>query len=150
MPQRSENLWQAAVREAGHAIIAGVLGVSCGEATLVPDSEREPAGAAHLCESLEGPGRGRIPTQHDCADQTFLDDNIIVAMAGAEAEREIIGSYASNGLLRDSLGYSDLSPIRATQLRRVARQLVKKHRTRIRSFAQQLIALNELDEFLSR
>jgi hypothetical protein len=78
-------------------------------------------------------------------------------MAGAEAEREIIGSCGSDALatwecdcMRSNAADSNVSPRRAADLRGVARQLVKKHRNRIFDIADQLIALYEMDELLAR
>jgi hypothetical protein len=77
-------------------------------------------------------------------------------MAGAEAEREIIGrcfgehDSRSRDLVVDYLDYSDVCPERAERMRRFTRQLVKRHRDAILSFAEQLMAAAELDELVER
>lgn len=72
-------------------------------------------------------------------------------MAGDEAEREIIGWAADESdRPQCGIGYSDDRPEGSARLRRFARQLVKRHRSTILSFANQLIAADELAELLAR
>jgi hypothetical protein len=68
----------------------------------------------------------------------------------------IIGSCGSTDAYderkydQNSVCYFDDSQLSATRLREFARQLVNEHRARILSFAEQLVALDELGELVAR
>jgi ATP-dependent Zn protease len=73
-----------AVHEAGHAVIGRVLGMVCGEATIVPDNADE-MGHAHPENPLHRWKRG------DGSRKQLADDFCISLYAGAEAEKLILG-----------------------------------------------------------
>ncbi len=156
MPPTPDKLWHAAVHAAGHAVVARVLGLSAGHASLVPDFEEETAGVDYMLDALQAWEWSHLhPHQKQRA---FWDGKIIALMAGSEAECEIIGSCAGGDahdrrqcdLIAGDLEYRDDWPRRAARLRRFSRQLVKRHRSAVLSFANQLIAADELDELLAR
>lgn len=153
----NQKLRHAAVHEAGGAVVARMLGLTCGRATLVPDYE-EPAEVAYFFEAVHAFEWRHHHSHRYRDDRAFWHGKIIATMAGAEAEREILGScLEGNGhgrqqwdLVGDNLGYSDDWSKRAARLRRFARQLVKRHRSAILHFAKQLIAADQLDDLLAR
>ena len=151
MTRNPDKFWHDAVHEAGHAVIARALGVSSGYANLSDDRSEQRSGEAFILEAmlaLEWNRRGM--------GGAFRRGSIIASMAGTEAERQIIGSslrrYHQDGrsseLDFDVPGCEDDQ--RAERLRRFARQLVKRHRNAILSFAEQLVAAADLDELLAR
>lgn len=121
-----DRRWHDAIHEAARIAIGRRLGLPFGYAE--PAYEQEGVDNRALW-------RGRI----------------IANMAGTEAEREIIGWCAEDdrGAECDSR-YSDEGPERIARMRRLARQLVKRHRATILRFADQLIAADELGELLAR
>jgi hypothetical protein len=156
MERIPDKLWHAAVHAAGHAVVARVLGLSGGRPSLVPDFEEETAGVDYMLDVLQAWEWSHLHPNRN--QRAFWHGKIIAHMAGSEAECEIIGSCAGGDkhdrrrcdLIAGDLKYSDDWPKRAVRLRRFARQLAKRHRSAVVSFANQLIAADELDELLAR
>jgi hypothetical protein len=153
----ADRLWHDAVHEAGRAVVSRALGLTSGYANLVPDYEEPSPGTAFIFDALQASEWNRLHPERHGNDGAFWRGRIIATMAGAEAELEIIGICAGSGghereqcdSTGEDLGYSGDWPQRAVRMRRFARQLVKRHRGTILRFAEQLIAADELDEFLA-
>ena len=146
-----DRLYHDAIHEAGRVTISRVLGLPSGYAIPVPEHEEQTAGHAFVVNTLLASEWNRLHPDRDGDDRAFWRRMIIADMAGAEAEREIIGSCAEE---HDDpqwvCGYSNDRPVRSARSRRLARRLVKRHRDTILSFADQLIAADELGELLAR
>lgn len=143
----------AAIHEAAHAVIARVLGLSCGKVTLEPETRirgerdgsgkvvfvHEPGPLAHAeisrrsYASVKYPGAG---TKQAC-DEAF----VIQLYAGHEAECLICGEAEHN----DTHDREDAAAIlgdalhREAELRRKARELVVEHRAMIEQVATALL-----------
>jgi len=158
MTRTPDKLWHDAVHEAGHAVIARVLGVNSGYANLVPDYEEQTPSHAFIFDALQAWEWNRLHPRRSGDDRPFWRGRVIATMAGVEAEREIIGWCAGDAEhdcrrcdpMGDNPAYSNGPPELSARMRRFARQLVKRHRNAILSFAEQLIAADELDELLAR
>src|SRR5262245_52229508 len=85
------DVLHTAVHEAGHAVIGRVLGMDCGPVTIVPDDDS----AGHSVtfdpwvtyERWEERGKSRGDDMH-----SIYIGRILTLMAGAEAERELLGT----------------------------------------------------------
>ena len=148
--------------EAGHAVIARVLTLMCGGASIVPDFDEGHAGHSITedpwsCES-QWEKRGKVR-----GADAVLHAGIIVLMAGAEAEIELLGSTQSGDAfdrseiemmadhLRRGASWSRVEP----RLRAMTRMLVRRHRVMIERVAAALLeskTLNreELDGLIGR
>jgi hypothetical protein len=140
-----------AVHEAAHAAIGRVLTLKCGGATIKPDYDEVTAGTAHTydqwCCIDEWANRGRVRNVH-----AALHARIITVMAGAEAEREMLGRCSGGDgddryqielmalELAPSTDWSKLEP----RLRAMTRMLVRRHRARIERVAEALLARTTL------
>ena len=150
-----DRVWHDAVHEAGHAVIARALGLTSGYTNLSPGCGEQISGDAFIHDALQSWSWNCRHPERNGNDGAFWRGTIIARMAGAEAEREIIGSCLGRcgddrrlpGLIRDGLGYEQ--PEGAVRMRRFARQLVKRHREAILRFADQLVAAAELDELVA-
>jgi hypothetical protein len=141
-----------AVHEAGHAVIARVLGLRCGELTIVANLDEGYAGCSHASDpwltvdDWERAGRYR---EHDI--RQAYRGYVLGLMAGAEAEIEILGEAEEDGDADDRhwiirAAWSSDSGIGASRwhryeprLRRQARRLVRKHREKIERVANALL-----------
>jgi ATP-dependent Zn protease len=87
-PPRSGK--RTAIHEAGHAVIGRVLGMTCGPATIVPDTN----GAGHSITRdpwlTYGEWEARGKYRGDQIGSIMLG-RVLTMMAGAEAERVLIG-----------------------------------------------------------
>jgi hypothetical protein len=149
-----------AIHEAGHAVIARVLGLSSGEANIIPNEQEDVAGCATVYDGwktanewdqqvFEQRKRGVVPRKVRLARSAFRG-LIIVKMAGAEAESELLGDCAGgDGYDREEielivhfdeaeLSY-DLWRRHEPRMRRQARRLVRKHRDKIERVAAALV-----------
>ena len=158
MRRTPDKLWHDAVHEAGHAVISRALGLTSGYANLAPDASDQRSGEALIFDALQCCRWNSRHPERNGNDTAFWDGTIIASMAGAEAEREIIGTCLgrcehgtrSSDPISNDLGYEDDGAGRTARMRRFAQQLVKKHRAAILRFAEQLVAVDELDELLAR
>lgn len=156
MRRTPDKLWHDAVHEAGHVVVARALGLTAGYANFFLDCA-EISAHAFIFDALQALAGGRLQSARKEDDAEFWHDKIIARMAGAEAEREIIGMCLGadgddHGQLKfgDDLAYADEEPEHAVRMRRFARQLVKRHQDAILRFAEQLVAAAELDELVAR
>jgi hypothetical protein len=149
MKRPRQNLRSTAIHEAGHAVIARVLGIACGRATIVPDLDDKIAGHAitydqHATMHQWGQ-RGHWREVHYA-----VHGYILALMAGAEAEIVINGACAGGdgedrhciAVAADSSD-SNFSPEKWTRfeprMRRQTRRLVRKHREKIERVAADLL-----------
>ena len=155
MRRAPDRLWHDAVHEAGHAVIARTLGLTSGYTNLFPGCAEHMSGHPFIHDALQSWSWNCRHPERNGNDDAFWRGMIIARMAGAEAEREIIGSCLgrcgddsrSSDLIRDGLGNEQ--PEDAARMRRFARHLVKRHREAILRFADQLVAAVELDELVA-
>jgi hypothetical protein len=140
-----------ATHEAGHAVIARVLTLLCGEATIKPDYEEGCAGYAAIGDPLESVTvwHSRFKRRTLYAVDAAYRARIIACMAGTEAEAELLGAAEGGdgedlyhiGLLAEELPGCDLD-----RLRRMTRMLVRRHRKRIERVAKVLLVKETLTE----
>ena len=80
------------IHEASHAVIGRVLTLTCGQATIVPDYDEGSAGHSitedHWRCTSEWQKRGKVRDNFDVVWHAL----IMMAMAGAEGEIELLGS----------------------------------------------------------
>ena len=141
---------QTAYHEAGHAVIGRVLTCVCGGATIKPDYKKGTRGRAKAVASEdEWEKRGKFRTfRAGCHAQ------IMLSMAGAEAEKELFGRQSSTGDGDDRLQIARVGQEIASEgyfwesleprLRRMTRMLVRRHRALIERVAKALLAKTEL------
>ena len=166
-PEQSDDgiLWHTAVHEAGHAVIGRILNLPCGKATIVPDFDEETNGFALVTREPDT-NRAHWYDHHDKwrGLEVVFHANILVSMAGAEAERVVIGcDYGGDSDDETNISWmgasmmDTLSPERdrlLAQLRRHTSRLVRKHRLRIERVAFALMEHrtlqgHEIDELVS-
>jgi hypothetical protein len=154
-----------AYHEAGHAVIARVLTLACGGATIKPDYRERTAGVSHtagpdICIH-EWEKRGKVR----CSDDVAFRARIIGYMAGAETEAVLLGNETRGdgddrhqiGLMAECLSgdpdvFWDRTEVR---LRAMTRTLIRRHRHRIERTAQALrrkttLSGTELDMLIGR
>jgi ATP-dependent Zn protease len=134
-----------AVHEAGHAVIGRALGLACGPATIIRDGNE--LGHAIVEDPLRTWQRGDGPRRR------LLESHCITLYAGAEAEREILGTelvgdgadrdkaemciYQSNVRITGVQYLRDAAWVRyAEALRARARRLVRARREQIEAVAK--------------
>jgi len=137
-----------AYHEAGHAVIGRVLTLHCGGATIKPDYEEGVAGHAITHEPsaclYEWEKRGHVRDSKDAVYHA----RIMTFMAGAEAERELLGSQAiADGddreqieLMAEELDHDTNWAKLEPRLRAMTRRLVRRHRALIERVAKALLA----------
>lgn len=159
MRRTRQQLKRAAYHEAGHAVIARVLTLASGYATIKPNYREGEAGHhitfdPYKCEHEWGK-RGEV--RHSVG--AVWHARIITYMAGAEAEHELLRSKAigdgddrrqiefmacSAGFRADddcqTAHWLKLEP----RLRTMTRMLVRRHRARIERVAKALLAIERL------
>jgi ATP-dependent Zn protease len=158
---RENDLHHTATHESGHAVIARVLTLACGGATIVPDFDEGEAGHSITEEPLScedqwekrGKVRGRDAVWHAA---------IIVLMAGAEAEIALLRStHGGDTFDRSEIermaeplsgeSWSRIEP----RLRAMTRMLVRRHRVLIERVTaalieRQTLSGDELDDLVGR
>ena len=86
----SADAQHTAFHEAGHAVIGRVLGMACGQVTIVPDHDSSghsiTSNPSDTYELWEERGKFRGDEMH-----SIYVGRILTLMAGAEAERELLG-----------------------------------------------------------
>jgi hypothetical protein len=164
MTQEIENdPHHTAIHEAGHAVIARVLTLACGQATIVPDFDEGEAGHSVTEDQWvclhEWEKRGKVRDNPDAV----WHGRMISSMAGAEAEVACLGStQGSDGddryqieLMAEELegggSWSRIEP----RLRAMTRMLVRRHRVLIERVAAALLerktlSREELDALVGR
>ena len=141
-----------AVHEAGHAVIARVLGLPCGKVTIIGDDERE-LGHAIVADPIRSWERGDGPRR------PLIEKSCIALYSGAQAAHIILGDkdqddeldcYKATSLLklvgvRHARFVGDDTWERFEQrLRQRARALVVRHRSKILRVADALITRRTL------
>ena len=135
-----------ATHEAGHAVIARVLTLACGEASIRHDHDAGSAGysVTHDPMECENIWLQRCKLRDDGA---VYRARIMAFMAGREAEAELLGSSQGGdgddlywiALMAEQLEHCDHE-----RLRRMTRMLVRRHRDRIERVAAALLAEQDL------
>ena len=142
------NAYQTAVHEAGHAVIARVLGLTCRLVTIVPDEEKGTLGCAHV-ESPDDAWWRWIDLGKERDQFVAYRARMIVNLAGEEAEREMLGAI-SDGYDSDyesttacAMEMSDVAfdpdQRMMRRLRRQTVRLVRKHCDKIERVAAALV-----------
>jgi len=143
-----DRLYHDAVHEAGRVAISRVLGLP--SAYVMPEHQEQTTGHAFIFDALQAEWNCLHPERNG-DDRAFRRRRIIAEMAGAEAEREIIGSCAEeHDHPQWVFGYSDDRPVLSARMHVFARRLVKRHRDTILRLADQLVVANEICELLAR
>lgn len=133
-----------AVHEAGHAVIGRALSMVCGGATIAVDK----ASAGHSVTAEPHV----IIVQWELREK-FRDEasafrgRMMTFMAGAEAEREILGKCTGGdgddcyqvALMASEIVREERREALEARLRRMTRQLVRRHRARIERVAAVLM-----------
>jgi ATP-dependent Zn protease len=141
-----------AIHEAGHAVIARRLTLSCGSTTIKPDFAEGHAGHAVTDDPYacihQWERRGKVR-----GINSVWYGRIVALMAGAEAEIAILGStQGGDGKDRSEIELmaeeisSDPLPwnLREVRLRAMTRMLIRRHRDRIQRVAEALLAKKTL------
>jgi ATP-dependent Zn protease len=175
MKRTQKQLKLTAYHEAGHAVIGRVLTLICGGSTIKLDLENLSAGCSITHEAWEAETewdkRGKCSRR--CFGGAAWRARIITFMAGAEAERVLLGSSGDGDgdtndryqilrmaeqLMMDALR-SRKKEIDWTKLelrlRAFTRMLVRRHRARIERVAAALLerktlSAEELDKLVGR
>jgi hypothetical protein len=166
-----EQDMQTAVHEAGHAVIARVLALAAGGATIVPEPGHIGRSDYHISA-----GHSAIADPWAClhqweirgkfrANDAEIRARVITMMAGLEAELEIRGDHDAGAdgsdlyqiaLMLEGLGLSEQDQGKLEQrLRRMANMLVRRHRGLIVHTAEELfdrrtLTAEELDDVVGR
>ena len=148
----TKELRDTAHHEAGHAVIARVLTLFAGHATIKPDYDERAAGVSITHEPYsclhEWEKRGKVRGHPD----TVLHARIMTLMAGAEAEAVLLGrNPISDGddrhqiaLMAEELCHSVAWDRLEPRLRALTRMLVRRHQARIKRVAKTLLAKTTL------
>lgn len=155
---------RTAFHEAGHAVIGRVLGMTCGHATIVSDDDSSGHAITDDPLYIVGHWYDRGKYRGDELRSIFRG-RIITYMAGAEAEREILGE-CTVGDGDDRYWIEDMAACGDAELpddlwvryeprmRRQARRLIRKHRKKIERVALSLmeketLTADEIDALMS-
>ena len=158
-PQR-----HTAYHEAGHAVVGRVLTLACGRASIKPNYREGSAGVSITKDPYaclhEWEKRGKVRESPDAV----LHARIMTYMAGAEAERELLGRcqegdeddrYQINLMVEELHPGADWVRRLEPRLRAMTRMLVRRHRVLIERTAEALlkrktISAKELDKIIGR
>jgi ATP-dependent Zn protease len=140
---------RTAIHEAAHAVIGRVLGMVCGEATIVPDFDLMQAGYAVaedpwvIVSAWDERLKFREPV-------SVMRGRIMTFMAGREAEIVACGplsAYGDGEDLRQIAMMADYVALPDDQIERLrgwTRVLVRRHLRKIEAVADALIATDKL------
>jgi len=81
-----------AYHEAGHAVMAMILGRAVQKVTIVPGQSHLGAQRLGACHLQKGKSRGA---------QDYLEDEVMILLAGMVAESQITGQYCQQGAAQD-------------------------------------------------
>jgi ATP-dependent Zn protease len=152
-PETDER-WQIAIHEAGHAVVARVLSLTCGQVTIVPNKAKREAGHAIVAPPMRTWYDWELESQQQNSKWRDLHSafcgTIIAKMAGAEAEIEIIGHcHGGDGVDRDEIemmaqsadaNFSEEEWERfEPRMRRQTSRLIRRHRAKIEMLARALL-----------
>jgi len=145
-PKPLNDQLHTATHEAGHAVIARVLTLACGGASIQPDYDDGAAGHSIIAGPLVTEGVWYRRWKLRTGDAVYRA-RIIAYMAGAEAEAELLGSTPGGDgddryqidLMAEQLDRCDLDRLRA-----MTRMLVRRHRNRIERVAAALLNKRKL------
>jgi hypothetical protein len=144
-------------------VIARVLTLTCGEATIKPDCEKGSAGL-HIIHDpaaclYEWEKRGKVRE----VDDAVYHARIMAYMAGAEVEAELLGSTQGGdgddqrqiAWMATELSCSDFRQRVEPRLRRMTRMLARRHQERIKRVAKALLgrttlSREQLDKLVGR
>jgi hypothetical protein len=149
-PKRiSRDLEHTAYHEAGHAVIGRILGIVCGDVTIIPDYRKRTRGVAiarsgPLNVSTDWDERGKLRWPVSAARA-----GIMCSMAGKEAELIRFAShYGGDGddelqiaLKRDDYGIPDHQ---IDYLRRKSRTMLQRHWLKVEHVAKALLVARTL------
>lgn len=143
----SEQLMATAYHEAGHAVMAMVLGRSVQKVTITPGKLLGGGSRLGICEMK----KGRSKSTKDA-----LEDDILVLLAGMVAEARFTGQYSQEGAAGDLRAVTRLLQTRAgtqRQIERLQRRMLAKteyllgndgHSLAVESVAHELLAKTTL------
>lgn len=114
------SLVATAYHEAGHAVMANLLGRAVDKVTIQPG--RSEFGSQRLGVCHLGKGRTR-------AAKDWIEDEVLILMAGMVAESQVTGRYCATGASGDQREITRLLDLRATnqkQFDRLHRRMLDK------------------------
>jgi hypothetical protein len=115
-----DQLRATAYHEAGHAVMAISVGRTVEKATVTP--KKNMTGGLRLGTCHMGTGRSK-------ASQSWIDDEVLILLAGMVAEARYTGKYCTRGAAEDLLAIRRLLEHRAgddRQLERIQKRLLDK------------------------
>ncbi|MBL4885417.1 MAG: hypothetical protein JKY95_12890 [Planctomycetaceae bacterium] len=119
--QSDTNLKATAYHEAGHAVMAMLLGRPVEKVTIAPGQMQSGISRLGACKIQKGRRK---------ASKDPMEDEVLILLSGMVAERRVTGHYCQLGASQDILLVKSLlSENRATnerQLQRLARRMVDK------------------------
>ncbi len=162
--RKLNRLKNTAYHEAGHAVIARVLTLACGGASIKPNrsSYGRSAGVHYEICGEEWTKRGKRRGTARNRQRAALDAAIMTAMAGVEAEVEIFGASLDGSGEADMARVEEWSfdePVdwhkRGVRLRAMTCMLIRRHRDRIERVARELLKTTtmsgrQLDKLVGR
>jgi ATP-dependent Zn protease len=150
--RRPQDRRATAVHEAGHAVIGRLLGLICGDVTIVRDTAGGTEGYATCADPWLTQGIWDKCERYRYRE-VILRSRIVTYAAGREAEEEILGTCRGGdgddqtqiAYMLDSLGIADEALAgNEVRLRKRARALVRRHRAVIEGVAEQLLSRGAL------
>lgn len=119
-PQVSAQLVATAIHEAGHAVMATLLGRSIQKVTIAPGRMQSGDVRLGICEMK----KGRVKASKDA-----VEDDVLILLAGMVAEARFTGQYCHEGAAQDLRAVKRLLENRAgseQQLQRLQRRMLAK------------------------
>jgi len=148
---REAKLQRTAIHEAGHAVIGRVLGLACGDVTIIADHNSNGHAILATPYAIE-------QAWEDCGKYRDIASafrgRILAYMAGREAEEVILGRDGGGdgddqfqiALMLEEVTIAEEAERLAHRLRRHARSLVKRHRQPIERVAAALLVHRKLTD----